>query len=229
MGEYDSWENDDFGDSFGLDNYDEYGNTSRGKNKKRWSAIFVSLFLLGACILVLIIRSSRSTVEPMLNPNETEIVVVQTVISDRPPEGVEIGLMAPDFTLKTIEGDSITLSSIRGQPILLNFWATWCPFCVDEMPAFQNVYEEFKDDGFIVISITKEVGSEMDNVVDFRDNFNLTFPILLDEGGVVTKRYYVNSLPRTLMITPEGVINNILMGGPITENTLRQELSAMMP
>ena len=229
MGEYDSWENDDFGDSFGLDNYDEYGNTSRGKNKKRWSAIFFSLLLLGACILVLMIRSSRSGVEPMLNSNETEIVVVQTAISDRPPEGVEIGLTAPDFTLKTIEGASITLSSLRGQPILLNFWATWCPFCRDEMPAFQNVYEELKDDGFIVISITEEVGSEMDKVMDFRDAYNLTFPILLDESGVVTRRYQVTSLPRTLLITPDGVISNIILGGPITENTLRRELSAMMP
>jgi len=192
--------------------------------------IIVSLFLLGACVFVLIIRSSSHSIpEPILISDETEIVVVQTPISDRPPEGVEIGLTAPDFTLKTIEGESITLSSLRGQPILLNFWATWCPFCRDEMPAFQNVYEEHKDDGFIVISITEEVGSEMDNVIEFRDNYNLTFPILLDEGGVVTRRYHVNSLPRTLLVNPDGVINNIILGGPITENAVKQELSAMKP
>lgn len=224
MNEYEPWEtNED--DAFG---YDSYGNKSRGKNKRRWGAIIAVLVSLAACAFVVVIRASRLPASPTMAPNITEIVVVHTATAGPPPEGVDIGLTAPDFTLETIDGDTIALSSLRGNVVLLNFWATWCPPCRDEMPAFQNVYEEFNNDGFMIISITEEVGSELDNVMAFRENYNLTFPILLDEDGAVNRRYYVTTLPRTLLITPEGVVHKILLGG-ITEDRLRQELSEIQP
>lgn len=226
MDEFQPWDNND-DDGFGIENYDSYTNDSRRKSKRRLGIIIVGLISLAVCVFVLTIRSFFSMGTPTMESNITEIVVVHTATPGRQLEGVDIGLIAPDFTLKTINGDSITLSSLRGQVILLNFWATWCVYCRDEMPAFQNVYEELKDDGFIVISITEEAGSELDKVTAFKEDYGLTFQILLDESGAVSSRYYITDLPRTLLITPEGVIHKIIMGGPITEDVLKQELSAM--
>jgi peroxiredoxin len=220
MNEFEPWDNNN--------DYDYYENASKGKNKRRWGVILAILISLATCAFVLMIRSSRLPVIQTVESNINEIVVVHTATSGPPPEGVEIGFMAPDFTLKTIDGESITLSSLRGKVVLLNFWATWCPPCQEEMPAFQNIHEEFKDDSFIIISITTEAGSEMDNVIAFRENYNLTFSILLDENGSVNQRYYVDALPRTLLITTDGVINKILLGA-VTEDGLRQELSAILP
>lgn len=225
MKEFEPWENYNYDDEFGIENEEN----RRKKNKRRLGVIFFCIFSLAVCAFVLVMRSSRSTAAPTTETHTNEIVIVHTATPGLPPEGVDIGLTAPDFTLKTIEGNFITLSSLKGQVVLLNFWATWCAYCRDEMPAFQNVYNEIKEDGFVVIAITEETGIELDNVLAFIDDYDLTFPILLDEDGAVNRRYYVTGLPRTLLITPEGVIHKILLGGPITEDQIKRELSRMLP
>jgi peroxiredoxin len=219
MDEYGPWDNND----------DSNWNDSRKKYKRRLGLIVVGLVSLSVCALVLMVRSSRAPATSTMTSNITDVVVSDTATPGPPAEGIDIGLMAPDFTLKTLDGESITLSSLRGRTILLNFWATWCPYCRDEMPAFQNVYEERKDDDFMVISITSESGSELDQVAAFRDDYDLAFPILLDEDGAVSNRYYVSALPKTFFITPGGIIQKIIPGGGLTEEMIKQELSVMEP
>ena len=97
------------------------------------------------------------------------------------------------------------------------------------MPAFQSVYNELKETGFIVIAITEERGIELENVFAFKNEYDLTFPVLLDEDGAVNRRYYITGLPRTLLITPEGVIHKIMLGGPIAEDEIKRELTEMLP
>jgi len=224
MNEYEPWDDDNNGDYYGL----------KPKRKGKWGPIVAILVSLAACAFVVMLRARPSAEPTPVAPITTEPNVTQVVITTTPgpplppPEGVDIGLTAPDFTLNTIDGESHTLSSFRGKTVLLNFWATWCPPCRSEMPAFQNVYEEFKDDGFTIVSITDEAGSELEKVFAFREEYGLTFPILLDEDGVVGRRYYVVTLPRTLLLTPEGVVHKILLGS-ITEDSLRQELAVLLP
>ena len=225
MNEFEPWENYKYDDEYG----NEYSDSRRSKNKRIWGVILFCFFSAMACAFALMIRSFRSTTASTTRAYTTEIVVVHTATPGLPPEGVDIGLTAPDFTLKTIDGASVTLSSLRGRAVLLNFWATWCAYCRDEMPAFQNVYNELKGDSFIVVTITEETGIELENVIAFKDDYHLTFPILLDEDGAVNRRYYVTGLPRTLLITPKGTIHKILLGGPITEDEVKRELSAMLP
>jgi peroxiredoxin len=217
------------------DNGEYYG--LKPKRKGKWGPIIAVLVSLAACAFVVMLRArtaSRTSAEPTslapitTEPNITEVVVIHTTTPGPPPEGVDVGLTAPDFTLNTIDGEPLTLSSLRGKTVLLNFWATWCPPCREEMPAFQKVYEEFKDDDFTIVSITDEAGSELDKVFAFREEYGLTFTILLDEYGTINERYYIYALPRTLLLTPEGVVHKILLGG-ITEDRLRRELAVLLP
>jgi peroxiredoxin len=119
--------------------------------------------------------------------------------------GVDVGNRAPDFTVTTIEGDEVALSDLRGQVVLLNFWGTWCGPCRREMPEFQQVYEDHKDEGFTILALAVR-GDTPEKVVDFRDDFGLTFPLAVDEGDVINDMYGIISQPSTFILDEEGVI-----------------------
>ncbi|HRQ23088.1 MAG TPA: TlpA disulfide reductase family protein [Anaerolineales bacterium] len=107
----------------------------------------------------------------------------------------QAGFAAPDFTLKTTEGETYTLSELKGQAVLVNMWATWCPPCRAEMPAMEKVYNEYKDQGFIVLAVNNTFQDNPLEIVPFAEQYSLTFPILLDETGDVARAYQVRSLP----------------------------------
>ena len=96
----------------------------------------------------------------------------------------EVGARAPEFTLPTLDGDSMSLASYRGQVVLLNFWATWCPPCIREMPAMERVHRQLRERGFTVLAVNVDrvpgVGEEATaNIRTFVNDLDLTFPILL--------------------------------------------------
>lgn len=134
------------------------------------------------------------------------------------------GFMAPDFTLKTANGESYTLSDLQGQAVLVNIWATWCPPCRSEMPAIQTIYDEYKDQGFIVLAINSTVQDNPLDIMPFTQKYNLTFPILLDESGDVTRAYQVRSLPSSYFINRQGIITKVVIGGPMSEALLRTRI-----
>ena len=90
---------------------------------------------------------------------------------------------APDFALAALDGSTIALSDLEGQVILINFWATWCPPCREEMPAIQQLYDQYQDRGFTVLAINQ--GQEAAQVATFAEEMGLTFPVLLDPDGDV--------------------------------------------
>lgn len=100
---------------------------------------------------------------------------------------------AADFTLKTPEGRSVTLSALRGQGVLLNFWATWCPPCRLEMPSMERLRQEFKDQGLVILAVDIEESPKL--VAKFMKEFRLGFPALLDSDSKVSSRYRVLGLP----------------------------------
>ena len=91
------------------------------------------------------------------------------------------GFLAPDFSLPTPEGETITLSDLRGQAVLINLWATWCPPCRAEMPAIQKLYDEYKEQGLVVLAVNMTYQDNPLAVLPFTQENNLTFPILLSK------------------------------------------------
>ena len=120
--------------------------------------------------------------------------------------GLEVGNRAPDFTITTIEGETLSLSDLRGEVVLLNFWGTWCGPCRREMPEFQEAYETHRDDGFTILALAILREDTEADVLQFRDDFGLTFPITIDEGERITDSYNIVSQPSTLILDTDGVI-----------------------
>jgi cytochrome c biogenesis protein CcmG, thiol:disulfide interchange protein DsbE len=134
------------------------------------------------------------------------------------------GFTAPNFTLKTATGETYTLSELKGQAVLVNIWATWCPPCKAEMPAIENMYNEYKDQGFIVLAVNSTYQDNPLDIVPFIDEYTLTFPILLDETGDVSRNYQVRSLPSSYFINRLGIITEVVIGGPMSEALLRTRI-----
>lgn len=124
--------------------------------------------------------------------------------------GAAVGDRAPDFQLQDLEGNEVSLSSLRGSPILLNFWATWCPTCRLEMPFIQEVYQEWTDKGLVILAI--DIGESTATVREFMQNNNYTIPVLLDTRRVVSQKYNVTAIPTTFFIDRNGVIQDKLIG-----------------
>ena len=132
----------------------------------------------------------------------------------------EVGARAPAFTLPTMDGDTSTLEQYRGQVVLLNFWATWCPPCVYEMPSMERLYQDLRADGFVVLGVTVDVdpgepdaqGRSQGIVREYVDRLGVTFPILLDPQGTVESVYNVSGLPTTYVIGRDGRIEGRIVG-----------------
>ena len=140
----------------------------------------------------------------------------------------QAGFSAPDFTLMTPDGESYTLSELRGQAVLVNLWATWCPPCRAEMPAIEKMYQEYKDQGFVVLAIDMTYQDDPFSVVPFVKEFELSFPILLEETGDVAAAYQLRSLPSSFFINRDGIISEIVIGGPMSEALLRTRIEEIL-
>ncbi|SDR10651.1 peroxiredoxin family protein [Virgibacillus salinus] len=124
--------------------------------------------------------------------------------------GLEIGNMAPDFELTTLKGKTVKLSDFRGQRVLVNFWATWCPPCRAEMPDMEKFHQN-KDITILAINLT-ETESTKSDVSDFVEKFELTFPILMDETVEVANQYQIQPIPTSYMIDSNGIIQFKALG-----------------
>jgi cytochrome c biogenesis protein CcmG, thiol:disulfide interchange protein DsbE len=131
------------------------------------------------------------------------------------------GFPSPEFTLPDTQGSTLTLSNFRGKAVIVNFWATWCPPCRAEMPAMQRLYEEFRQQGLEILAVNSTQSDTIAAVNQFITDFGLTFPVLLDEFGNTGVLYQIEALPTTFFINREGVIEEIVYGGPMSEALLR--------
>ncbi|MEC1289602.1 redoxin domain-containing protein [Bacillus mojavensis] len=135
--------------------------------------------------------------------------------------GIEEGQQAPDFTLKTLSGERSSLSDVRGKKVLLNFWATWCKPCRQEMPAMEELQKEHSDLAVIAVNFTSAEKSEK-QVHAFADSYHLTFPILIDKKGI-NADYNVFSYPTTYILDEKGVIQDIHIG-TMTKKEMKEKL-----
>lgn len=143
------------------------------------------------------------------------------------PVGIQKGNLAPDFELKTLDGESMKLSDYRGKRIILNMWATWCPPCRAEMPDMQDFYEANQDKGIIILGVNLTSSEKQpENIAKFIDEFGLTFPVVLDEKNSVADRYQVVSIPTTYMIDSRGVIQQKIIG-PMNKEMMEEFVLGM--
>jgi cytochrome c biogenesis protein CcmG/thiol:disulfide interchange protein DsbE len=138
------------------------------------------------------------------------------------------GFLAPDFSLNTPNGEALTLSDLRGQAVLVNLWATWCPPCRAEMPAIQKLFDEYKDRGFVVLAVNMTYQDDPLAVFPFTQENNLNFPILIDDTGVVADKYELRSLPSSFFINRAGFIQEVVIGGPMSEALLRTHIESIL-
>ncbi|RPF58049.1 thiol-disulfide oxidoreductase ResA [Abyssicoccus albus] len=122
---------------------------------------------------------------------------------------IEVGAQAPDFSLKSTDGETVKLSDYKGKPVILNFWGTWCEPCKEEMPDFEKTYEN-ADGNFEILAL--HVKNSPQQVEQFINDLQteISFPVILDNAnGDVTKAYDIGPLPTTMVIDKEGKIEYI--------------------
>ncbi|WP_117169463.1 peroxiredoxin family protein [Paraliobacillus sediminis] len=124
--------------------------------------------------------------------------------------GIEVDNIAPDFQLETLDGETVKLSDYRGQRVMLNFWATWCPPCRAEMPDMEAFYQA-NDVAIVAVNLT-ETEANLTDVNDFKEDFNLSFPIFLDEKNEVATTYQIRPIPSSYMIDSKGIIRYKALG-----------------
>ena len=154
--------------------------------------LLITVLLLAAC-------GGSTTSEPT--------TTTQTPTADI---GTEIDKLAPDFQLQDFEGQTVTLSNLRGNPVILNFWASWCGPCKHEMPFLQQIYEDWQSRGVILLSIN--LGESHSKATQYMESNDLSFPVLLDTDGEVSSFYNIVGIPTTFFIDVNGVIQAKKLG-----------------
>ncbi len=120
------------------------------------------------------------------------------------------GDMAPDFQLKDINGNTMALSAFKGKVVMVEFWATWCPPCKELAPLLTELYNKYKDRGFVMLSIVSSDEGET-TVKNFINKYKITYPVLLDNSGAARK-YNVSGIPVSFIINKDGKIVNKHLG-----------------
>lgn len=138
------------------------------------------------------------------------------------------GFLAPDFDLQTLTGESLRLADLRGQVILVNLWATWCPPCRAEMPTLQKMYDEYKDQGFTILAVNMTSQDDLAAIQPFVQQYGITFPVLLDADGNTARLYELRSLPSSFFIDRQGIIREVVIGGPMAEALLRTRIETLL-
>ena len=127
-----------------------------------------------------------------------------------PAAAVTIQDSAPDFTLKSLEGSNLRLEEYRGQVVLINFWASWCGPCRQEMPLLDRLHQRYVDTGFAVLGVNVE--GEEAPARELIDKIPVTFPVLIDEGQLVSELYKLEAMPSTVVVDRDGVVRYIHRG-----------------
>jgi cytochrome c biogenesis protein CcmG/thiol:disulfide interchange protein DsbE len=179
-------------------------------DRRRWALVMLVVFLAG----------SGWTLASRLPPNFTS--------GGKPPPTPRVGFSAPDFTLDLLSGGQVTLSEMQGKVVVINFWTTWCPPCKAEMPALEKVYRAFNDLGLEVLAVNSTNQDDEADVVTFVQELDLSFPVPLDRTGAVSAMYNLQGLPSTYFIDADGVIRDVVVGGPMSEALIQSKVEDLL-
>ncbi len=138
------------------------------------------------------------------------------------------GRQAPDFQLETINGETVSLESLRGRPVVINFWATWCAPCRIEIPVLQALHEtpEWRARGLAILAVN--LGEPPGLVNEFVEAFNMSFTVLLDPGQKVSRSYNAALIPTTYFIDKDGIIRDIKIGAILSLADIEPRLQELI-
>ena len=157
------------------------------------------LLVIGFALLFIVATAAYEQLKDDYEPNS---VVVE---EKEEAESEEEKVKAPDFTVYDLDGNAVQFSELVGKPIVLNFWASWCGPCKSEMPDFQAVYEEYKDEiEFVMVNLTDGSDETVEKASAYIEKQGYTFPVYYDTELQAAYTYGVNSVPRTYFIDKEG-------------------------
>jgi len=167
---------------------------------------------------------SSTPAPPAPAPAPTPPVPAPAPPAPTPAQGPEVGKLAPDFKLQSLDGQTVSLGDFRGKPVLLNFWASWCGPCRFEMPFIQEIYEdkEWSEKGLVILTI--DIGENPSVVKEFVENFGLSFTVLLDTNQDVALEYNIRAIPTTFFIDKDGIIQDIKVGAFSSKTEIEKRL-----
>lgn len=179
------------------------------REPRAWSAALLVLLVLGAgWTWASRVTGSLASRGPLASPRE--------------------GFLAPAFSLDTLGGRAISLASVRGQVVIINLWASWCGPCQAEMPVIEKVYLSEGSRGLTVLAVNTTFQDSEPSAQAFARRFGLTFPILLDRDGTVSRTYLLRALPTTYIVDRRGIIRTVVLGGPMAEGFLRSAVEPLL-
>lgn len=123
-----------------------------------------------------------------------------------------VGKTAPDFALPDLAEKTVRLSDYRGKVVFLNFWATWCQPCREEMPSMEVLHQTFEKDGLVVLAVSIDRVTTKKDIPPFIKSMNLTFPVLVDSWGQTDKSYKLMGVPETYIIDQQGILREKVIG-----------------
>ena len=134
---------------------------------------------------------------------------------------------APDFTLRSMKGQNLRLQEQRGQVVMVNFWATWCGPCRQEMPQLNRLYEKYRASGFVLLGVN--VDEDARNAVAVANKLGVKFPVLLDTDKKASQAYDLNAMPSTVLIDRDGRVRYVHRGyAEGTEDTYDTQIRALL-
>jgi len=149
------------------------------------------------------------------------LAVVLQACAAESPVGLKRGQAAPDFTLSDVNGDQVRLSSLRGRPVMLNFWSISCPPCRYEMPEIEAVYQKYRGQAVFIGIAPADTAAEVRDFVTAR---GYTWTFVTDPGGAVSFDYQVMYFPTTYFLDAGGRVSSIIVGGPLSRDAFEREL-----
>ena len=195
------------------------------------------VFLARGLVLGLVIGALLIFLNELLTPTKDRIAFHGLVLSgarqilsrtDR-EQTPALDKVASGFTLQTLDGETIRLADLHGQPLLINFWASWCGPCREEMPELIRLYEAHRAQGFVILALNNTSHDSLPAVKAFVEELQIPFPVLLDETGTVsTDLYQLRGLPTSVFINREGFIARTYLGA-MTGAQLDQFVAEILP
>jgi peroxiredoxin len=178
-----------------------------------------ALVLLSACGAATPAATGGGTLPTIETPGS----VIATASVPEPSGSLAVGELAPDFLLAYADGNQVKLSDLRGRPVILNFWATWCGPCRVEMPDLVRAYQEHADEGLVVIGVNFQEGDPQ--IQEFAEEYAIPFPLAADAGDVA-RAYQVRVMPSSYFIDKAGKVNTRWLG-VLTPSVIEKNLAAI--
>ena len=165
--------------------------------------IILSLLIIAAISLFFFLQPATEQTGTTAQTSNDDSPSLLTTLNPATP--------APDFTLTDMDGETHTLASYQGKPVIINFWATWCPPCRAELPSMNRAWKKIKDEGIEMLAVN--VGESEDTIFAFMGDYPIDFTVLLDESGEIINNWPIRGLPTTFVLDKQGNLVYRAIGG----------------